>query len=102
MLFSGTKGITGKWWHGLDSLKLIVYYFNHISATPGNFCRPATPTGSLLFAAPRPERPSDPANPATLLHSRGQGGSDWVERGQPARTTLRLSRGRDSCYGIAR
>ena len=32
-------------------------------ATPSNFCRPATPTGSLLFAAPRPERPSDPANP---------------------------------------
>ena len=35
-------------------------------ATPSIFCRPATPTGSLLFAAPRPERPSDPANPGCL------------------------------------
>ena len=41
----------------------MLFYCTLESATPSNFCRPATPTGSLLFAAPRPERPSDPANP---------------------------------------
>ena len=43
---------------------IMLFYRTPESATPSNFCRPATPTGSLLFAAPRPERPSDPANPA--------------------------------------
>ena len=42
-------------------------------ATPSNFCRPATPTVSLLFAAPRPERPSDPANPGYNQLSRALG-----------------------------
>ena len=41
----------------------ISWYLIMRFATPMDFCRPATPTGSLLFAAPRPKRPSDPANP---------------------------------------
>ena len=64
MLFSGIERISGPWWHEFDSRH--AYFIDRTIglATPSNFCRPATPTGSLLFATPRPERPSDPANPA--------------------------------------
>ena len=56
-------------------------------ATPSKFCRPATPTGSLLFATPRPERPSDPANPA---------------RPGPARDTLGPGPARIACHLASR
>ena len=36
-------------------------------ATPSFFWRPAIPPGSPHFGAPRPERPSDPANPGLVL-----------------------------------
>ena len=66
MLFSGIKRMSGQWWRGFDILHDEIKYLPSDLATPSTFCRPATPTGSLLFAAPLPERPSDPANPGLV------------------------------------
>ena len=63
MLFSGIGPLPALWRHGFVSHIVHMNEPHSKIATPTNFCRPATPTGSLLFAAPRPERPSDPANP---------------------------------------
>ena len=90
MLFSGVRRITAPRWQGFNSQQLHILWPTLRSATPSNFCRPATPTGSLLFAAPRPERPSDPANPGWDGlgwdglgwdgKARRLGGAKWSER----------------------
>ena len=72
-----------RWWHGFGSQLNQMPVHSLRSATPSNFCRPATPTGSLLFAAPRPERPSDPANPGGCLAVRVGEGSGLCQAGEP-------------------
>ena len=84
MLFSGVRRITAPRWQGFNSQQLHILWPTLRSATPSNFCRPATPTGSLLFAAPRPERPSDPANPGArpALVGEAQCHAKWPRGGR--------------------